>query len=284
MATVGSLSTTIRKMVGDPDRDWLDENTAFDFINRSQRRFCHKVLPLDEFEDYTITAKKVRYDLPTNTIIPVYVHWFQSRTQKLEYTPPDVWAQVVEAHPNASGIPERYTVLRRQLTVGPQTPQTASKNTTASGAMSSTTATLDLVAASGTFRSKGWVKIDSEIIEYTGVATTTLTGATRGVHGTSGASHASGTTLTEIDMQMLHRKTPTIITASGDTPEIPAAFHDYLEKYAVYLAWLANGETQKAQAALQEFMEYENSAVKTVGRRAQDGLLHIQEKRRRGRW
>ena len=168
--------------------------------------------------------------------------------------------------------------------VGPQVPQTASKTAKASGAINSTTTTLNLTAASGTFRSKGYVKINSEVIEYTAVATTTLTGAVRGVHGTSAASHASGDTVTEIDIAMLYRKTPAIITASGTSPDIPAMFHDYLERYAIYLAWLARGDKTKAEAALAEFESMEEDAIKTAGRRSQDGLLHIQEKRSRARW
>ncbi len=192
MPQAGSLLTNIRKLFSDPDRDWLDDATGLDWLDQAQRRFCHKVLPLDEFKDYTITAKVPRFDLPTNAIIPIYLMWYKSRVAKLDYTPPDMWARVEENWPNATGTPDRYTVLRRQLVVGPQVPQTASANTTASGTMTSAVTTLNLVAASGTFRSKGYVKIESEIIEYTGVATTTLTGATRGVHGTTAASHASG--------------------------------------------------------------------------------------------
>lgn len=284
MATVASLGINIRKLAGDPDRDWLDENTLFDFLNRAQRRFCHKVMALDELKDYTITAKQPRFDLPTDCIMPIWVTWYQSRVTKLEYTTPDHWARVMEAYPTSTGVPERYAVIRRQLNVGPQVPTTASSNSTGSGAMTSTGTTLSLVAASGTFRSKGWIAVDDEIIEFTGVATTTLTGCVRGVHNTTAATHASGVTVTQIDLQMLYRKTPNIISASTATPEVPAMFQDYLELYSLYLAFLSRGDGQKAQAVLTQFDEYEKDAIKTVGRRSQDGLIRIQERTSRFRW
>ncbi len=286
MATAGSIITRIQKLFGDTAGDFISDTFGLDWLSQGERRFTHKVLPLDEFKDYTITAKQPRFDLPTNCIIPIQLMWFKQRTAKLDYQPPDVWAKVIEAMPNSTGTPDAYSVVRRQVVVGPQVPTTASANTTASGTITAAATTIGLVAASGTFRSKGWVKINSEVIEYTGVATTTLTGAVRGVHGTTAASHASGDTVTEIDLQMLYRKAPANLTATTASPEIPDMFHDYLEKYALYLAWVARGDLTKAQLAYTEFEALEEGTIKTVGRRSQDGLLKIQDKRNRwrGRW
>lgn len=283
MATAASLLSNIRKIFGDPDSDFISDAVGLDWLDRAQRRFCNKVLPLDEIKDYTITAKVNKFDLPTATILPVWLMWYKSSTRKLDYVPPSTWADQEEAWPNATGTPENYTVLRRQVVVGPQVPQTASSNSTASGAITSTGTTLGLVAASGTFRSKGYVKINSEIIEYTGVATTTLTGAVRGVHGTTAASHASADTVTQIDLQMLYRKSPAAL-ATGNSPDIPDTYHEYLEKYALYLAWLARGDSQKAGAALQEFEQLEQDSLRQTGRRALDNALLIQDRKNRVRW
>lgn len=283
MANAGSILANVRVIAGDPDRDFITDAIGMDWLNQAQRRFCHRVLSLDEIKDFTVTAKQPRFDLPTDCIIPIQAIWYKSRTVKLQYKTPDRWATIIEGWPDASGTPDAYTVLRRQLVVGPQKPSSNSATSTASGTISSTTTTFGLTAASGTFRSKGWVKVNSEIVEYTGVATTTLTGCVRGVHGTNNTSHASGDTVTEIDLQMVYRKAPAAISATTTSPDIPEHFHDYLEKYVLYLAWLARGDSAKAEAALREFEEYEKSAIKTIGRRAQDGLLQIQD-RWRARW
>lgn len=278
MAQAGSMLTDIKKLIGDPDSDFLDDTTGLTWLDQGQQRFCDEVLALDEIQDFTITAKINRYDLATDSVLPIAVMWYKNSTRKLHYRPPDLWYKLVAARPNATGTPTNYTVLRRQLVVGPEVPQTASANTTASGLITAASTILNLVAASGTFRSKGFIKIEDEIIEYTTVATTTLTGAVRGVHGTTAASHASGTTVTEVDFQMTYRKSP-IALATGASPEIPKPWHRYLEKYALYLAWLARGDSAKAQAALEEFEQLEASAKKSVGRRAMDGVLRVQERR-----
>lgn len=284
MATAGSLITNIQKMFGDTNGDFITNTVGLDWLNRAQRRFCHEVLALDEYKDYAIVAKANKFDFPTDAIWPVNVMWYQARVVKLEYTTPDLWAQIEEAHPYTTGTPERYAVLKRQIIVGPQIPQTASKTTTASGVIYASHTTLGLVAASGTFRSRGFVKVNSEVMEFTGVATTTLTGITRGVHNTTTASHASGDTVTQMDLIAFYRKSPAEITATTTTPDVPVVFQDYLEKYALYLAWQARGDTAKAQQVYAEFTQYEKDSVKTIGRRALDGLLHIQEKRQRWRW
>lgn len=283
MATAASIILRVRKLFGDTNGDFITDQTGIDWLDEAQRRFCHKVLPLDEYKDYTITAKVNKFDYPADCIIPVSVMWYQSRVVELEYTPPNVWARLEEAHPTSTGIPERYAALRRQVVVGPQVPQTASSSSTASGTISSSVTTLGLVAASGTFRSKGFVKINSEIIEYTGVATTTLTGATRGVHNTTAASHASGDTVTQIDLIMLYRKSPAALGTTTASPDVPVFFQDYIEKYALYLAWQARGDTAKAQTAYAEFEAIEKDSIHTIGRRALDGMIKIQEKRHRWR-
>lgn len=282
MPQVGSILSNVRKLFGDPDRDFITDAVGLDWVDQAQRRFCHKVLPLDEIKDYAVTAKANKFDLPTNAIIPVAVMWYQARTARLNYAPPDHWYQLEEAHPNSTGSPEWYTVLRQQLVVGPQVPSTASKTALASGAMTAAVTTLNLSAASGTFRTKGFGKIESEVVEWTGVATTTLTGVTRGVHGTTAASHASGTTFTQMDILMTYRKTPAA-AATASNPDVPEMFHDYIEKYVLYLAWLARGDQSKAAAAFQEFEALEGDAIKTVGRRSMDGLMRIRDKKSRWR-
>jgi len=284
MATAGSLIENIKKLYGDPDADFITDAVGLDWLNRAQKRFVHFVLPLDEFKDYPITAKQPRFDLPTNCIIPIGVMWYQTRVNKLEYVAPDKWQKIEEVWPQAVGIPDAYTVLRRQLTVGPQVPSTNSATALASGAMTSAVTTLNLTAASGTFRTKGFVKVDSEVVEYTAITSTTLTGCVRGVHGTNNTSHASNATVTQMDLIMLYRKAPADLSATSSTPDVPDFCVEYLEKYALYLAWVARGDSEKAGMIYEEFKEFEKETIKTIGRRSKDGLMRIQDSLNRPRW
>lgn len=289
MAQAGSILANVRVLAGDPDKDFITDAVGLDWINQAQKRFCHNVLPLDEFKDYAITSKQPRFDLPTDAIIPIWAMWFQQRTQKLEYRPPSRWAYLIEGWPNATGTPDAYTVIRRQLVVGPQTPQTNSATALFSNALDSSATTISLTAASGTFRSKGWLILQGtggdadEVVEYTAVSTTEVTGVVRGVHNTTAATHASGKRVTEVDLQMLYRRAPNAISTTTTEPDVPRAYQDYLEKYCLYLAWIARGDMEKAQVALSEFEEYERATIKSIGRRSLDGLIQIQD-RWRARW
>lgn len=283
MPQAGSILSNVRKLFGDPDLDFITDAVGLDWLDQAQRRFCQEVMALDEYKDYTVTAKADKFDLPTNAIIPIWLMWYQSRVAKLDYATPDQWARIIENQPTSTGIPEWYTVIRKQVQVGPQVPSTASKTSTASGTITASGTTISVVTATGQFRTKGFVKINSEVLEYTALGAAQLTGATRGVHGTTATSHASGDTVTQVDLMMLYRKTPAALATSA-LPDVPEMFHDYLEKYVLYLAWLARGDQSKAGAAYGEFEKLEQSAVKTVARRALDGTLKVQDKRARRRW
>lgn len=285
MATAGSILGYIRVLLGDPDQDFVSDTIGLDWLNEAQRRFCHNVLALDEYKDYPIVAKKLRYDFPTDCITPIGVMWYQSRVTKLGYRPPDTWSYQEEAFPNSTGTPDYYTVIRRQVVIGPNVPTTNSATALASGAIQASNTTLGFTAASGNFRTKGFLQIASgtsvEIVEFGGVATTTVTNVTRGVHNTTAASFGSGASITQIDLQMLYRKSPAIMTASTSSPDIPEAYHDYLTKYALYLGWLSRGDQSKADRAFVEFESLEKDTKKTIGRRSQDGVMRIQDKRNR---
>ena len=56
--------------------------------------------------------------------------------------------------------------------------------------------TINLTSASG-FPTSGYIVVNSEVIQYTGVSTNDLTGATRGVFATTATSHSLGDTVTE---------------------------------------------------------------------------------------
>jgi len=62
----------------------------------------------------------------------------------------------------------------------------------------SNSATTVTVASGTNFTSSGKIKIDGEIITYTGKSTNDLTGCTRGTQSTTAASHTSGATVKQV--------------------------------------------------------------------------------------
>ena len=69
--------------------------------------------------------------------------------------------------------------------------------TTTGEAVDSSETEIDLASVTG-FTTAGTIKIGSEIITYTGITSSTLTGCTRGTNSTSAASHDNGATVTQI--------------------------------------------------------------------------------------
>ena len=68
--------------------------------------------------------------------------------------------------------------------------------TTLNGANLFTDLTINVLDTSS-FLSSGWIKIDTEVISYTGTTGTSFTGCTRGLFGTTAVNHSSATVVTE---------------------------------------------------------------------------------------
>ncbi len=69
--------------------------------------------------------------------------------------------------------------------------------TTTNEALDASETEIDLVSVEG-FKTAGTIKIDSEIITYTGISGLILTGCTRGTNSTSAATHNTGAVVTQI--------------------------------------------------------------------------------------
>jgi hypothetical protein len=69
--------------------------------------------------------------------------------------------------------------------------------TTLTGSMTNVSTTPIPVASTALFATAGHLLIGTELIAYTGKTSTTFTGITRGVYGTTNTSHSSGVAVTE---------------------------------------------------------------------------------------
>lgn len=270
MATAGSIITNIQLQVGDPNGDFLTNTVGLDWLSQAEQRLADKVLTLDEIKDYVIVGNQLRYDLPTNCIIPRGVTYYQNITRILEWCEPNFWDSLLEGTPFGQGTPDYWSVIRRQVVIGPDAPLSNSATSRASGAISAATVVIGLTAASGTFRSRGFAYVPStgEVFEYNSISTTELSGVTRGVHNTTAASFASTATVTQVDMQLRYSKMPNELTATTQVPETPAIYQKYLEKYVMYLYFLARGDSSKAEVVYNEFEVMEKDAQSSLGRRA----------------
>jgi hypothetical protein len=74
---------------------------------------------------------------------------------------------------------------------------TSADSTVASGTLSSSNTTITVVSATA-FSATGTIKIEDEEITYTGKTGTTFTGCTRGVNGTTAATHAAAVVVRQV--------------------------------------------------------------------------------------
>lgn len=270
MVTAATILQNVRVVGGDPDGDFLTDAIGFEWLNMAQERFCHEVLALDEVKDYPLVARQKRYDVPSDFYVAMAALWWKDASRKLLWAEPAEMEEFEVYHPLTTGYPKCYSVIRRQVVVGPASPISNSATALASGATTSSATTIGFTAASGTFRTRGFLlnATTNEVIEYTNIATTTVTGCTRGVHNTTATAVASNDQWKEIDLQLRYRRSPTAVTASTATPDIPSPFHRYLEHFIVFRFWLARGDKNKADAAYNQFEAEEKRAKDSVGRRA----------------
>ena len=70
--------------------------------------------------------------------------------------------------------------------------------TTLTTGISNVSTTPIVVGSTASFPSAGWFLIESEVIAYTGKTTTTFTGITRGVFGTTNVAHTAGAAISEV--------------------------------------------------------------------------------------
>lgn len=287
MVTVATILANVRVVGGDPDADFLTDTIGFEWLSMGQERFCHEVLALDEIKDYPLVARQKRYDVPSDFHVAMSVLYWKNTSKKLLWAEPAEFEEMEVYHPLSTGTPRSYSVIRRQVSIGPASPLSNSATALASGATTSTATTIGLTAASGTFRTRGWLlnATTGEVVEYTNVATTTVTGCTRGVHNTTATAVASGDQWKEIDLQLRYRRSPSAITASTQSPDIATPFHRYLEHWVLYRFWLARGDKAKAEAAYNQFEQEEKRAKDSVGRRAFE-MKGIKSRRHgiRGEW
>jgi len=88
--------------------------------------------------------------------------------------------------------------------------------TTTGEALDSSETSIDLVSVTG-FTTTGAIKIDSEIITYTGISSLTLTGCTRGTNSTSAASHSNGAVVTQVLINPISTTNESSVVTITDT-------------------------------------------------------------------
>jgi hypothetical protein len=91
--------------------------------------------------------------------------------------------------------------------------------TTLNGGINNSVTTITVVSTTG-FPIAGQIRIQSEVITYTGTTPTTFTGCTRGARGSANVAHSTGVAVTKIQSPVANTAVPMYINTTDFTNEV----------------------------------------------------------------
>lgn len=253
MATASALMSQVQAELGDPNADTqsgkFTSSIIYGWLDEAQKEWCVKLMPLIGVNSQTVVTNQDSVALPTDSIMIDAVSSQRGWLRKVQAIGITDWLNQQSAVRTALATdPGMFTEIDQRAYVFPQ--YSGSSLVSLLNASTSTTATTLTLASTGNLRSKGRAKIEaSEVVEYTGKTSTTLTGVRRGLENTTATAYASGASVAQCDYVAYYRRYP-IALASTATPEIKAAYHEKLKAYAKYMGYMMEGSFDKAQAQL----------------------------------
>lgn len=257
---------------GDSPGDFLTDALSLTWFDQAQREFV-TLFPLRRTKGFVLTANQDSFDIPAEMIVIEVVTVSREIRRTLQWVTPSVYERNRTALQDASGYPTHWTLKDGRLYVWPRF-NTASLTTTVNASTTISASTITL-ASTGNLRTYGRAIIDSEEVEYTAKATTTITGVLRGVGGTNAATHISGASVTQVDFELFYPYKPAFLTSST-SPEIAEIYHEKLELYVLYLAHMAEGHVEKARHYYDLWLEAVKSVQYQITRRQMSQPMRVQ--------
>jgi hypothetical protein len=245
MTTASVLISDIRTKVGDASANFLSTDLALTWLDQGQRKLVQILKPLRHTKGFVVSANQDYFDVPDNAIL------IQLALHARDIRRPITRVNIGEFElarsrvQNATGYPTIWTEKDGKIYVWPRY-NSASLTTTVNATTEASNTTLTL-ASTGNLRSYGRAILGSEEVEYRAKTSTTLTGVTRGVGGTTAASYASGQTVTQVDFEVTYSR-HAVALASTTEPEIKEVWHEDLQYYVMYLYYMSEGNLDKANA------------------------------------
>jgi len=124
-----------------------------------------------------------------------------------------------------------------------------------------TSVTSIILTSATSFTTTGTVKIDNELITYTGISTNTLTGCTRGTNSTTAATHTAGATVSQVvnsvtGLEHLEGQSVSVLANGATHPEKTVAsgaisLSRFVNKVKVGLAYTSLLQTMRIDAGAQ---------------------------------
>lgn len=202
MAPPAAIVVQVRRSLDDATaRKWSNNDILYD-INEGGQYLQNLLKVLKCRRSLSSVANQREYALPTDMKEILEMEFYDEgsihKVQGMNY---DTYREYKAQR--TGSIPYIYSVIPNESKILIEPVCNSAADTTTLGADLTAVATSMTVASNASFYDEGRVIIDSEVIGYTGkTSTTTLTGLTRGLEGTTAATHSSAATVTERDIML----------------------------------------------------------------------------------
>lgn len=252
------------KLVKDLLSTGYQENLNDDLIVRGLNEGAKKLQKQAKFPSlrswasWSLVQYEQNYALPSDYVDDIGVTFDWERPPLLNVEQFEIVHRLGDSPAASATKPQWYMVhsigSTRYIRVWKR-PDTAADSTTLDSSLSDSETDTMSVADSAGFTTSGRVLINSEVIGYNNVDSdnNNLEGLTRGMEGTTAASHSSSDTVTQRDLQLLYFKEPAELTADGDAWVFDSDYHDIPAWYALHLYEMRNRNGEQAAFWLAQF-------------------------------
>lgn len=272
MATLAQLRTDAQLRLSDSAIRAFTNAEMLIFINNALTEWVNLTEEIREESAFAMTSGQFDYDAPDSMIRPLYAMWMPTRTP-VEVISHNEFLSRGGYTLNQTGPPQWMCVegvanTGYRLRLFP-TPSATSASTTMndSGGISSSDSSVILTSATSFRSPASWILIESEKILYQSVSSNTLGILRRGVGGTTAASHADGSTVTQLDLHVVYSRQPTALSSDSDIPEIDTRWHKSLIYKVMAQALVADGRDNEAAAEDMQFEREVNRAKRAIKRK-----------------
>lgn len=281
MATLANLRSDIQVRLRDQGARQLTSAQLLVMINDVLREFVNYTEDILQENAYAVTAYQFDYAAPTDIKKLVRAYWGPSRIP-IECVSQEEFEAYGGFMMNSIGVP-RYILLEGlnaawRFRLYP-TPSASSISTTLndSGGISASDTSVILTSVSGLRSPAGWMLCENEKLLYQSLtsSTNTLGLLRRGMGGTTAASHADTTAITQLDLHVLYTKLPTALSADTDSPEIHADYHDALVYGVLAMALKTDGRNAEAAVEEAKFQQEIRRAKRNSKRRQNSSISYL---------
>lgn len=271
MAALSALRLDLRTRFQDKNGGFLSAVPANLYLNLGCEDFVNDVQPMSREYGWTLTAKKFRYDLPSDFIQTRAMMWYYGgQDVEIPYRSPQEFKRLgLMNKRETASTPEAYTIIDDDIYIGPA-PSASSNTSSITAAMLSTDSSMTVADATKFHSQAGIIIVESEQIAHqSNNGSTGLALLLRGQGGTTAAAHGC-VTVSRCDLVMVYSFTHLFMSADGDTPAFSSRYHRIPVLYALHLALKSNGQDDEAKDAYDLYVGMKTQARREIRRQTRD--------------